>query len=160
MFCLRDSRWRLFPDRVHSIHGPIRFVHSIQLLCSFLRVQGKVCVVLVCLGLEGWSVELANVVAGGEYTCQVHGHVQAVWARLRDQFGGSHQLISSPFVLHLQLSQSLCSGESCLELVHAAIKVVLGLVENRIVLQDFKNCGLALESFFSKEKVGESIKGN
>ena len=84
---------------------------------------------------------------------QEHASVQPVWTRLADQFCCHHVLILRPAVLHSELAHSLRSSKSGLKPCLSAIKVVLGLVEHFVCLEDNQDSFLSCKNIFREEEL-------
>ena len=88
-------------------------------------------------------------------TYQEHALVQPVRPRLGYQVVGRHLVLLHPFVLHLELSQSLGSRQRRLEAVHSASKVVLALVKHLFRLENLEDPSLPVQTLGRVQKCRE-----
>ena len=83
--------------------------------------------------------------------------MKTIWPRLRDQGVGNLVILHIPLMLNLQLSHTLGSSKCDWELLNTAHEVVLTLIENRLLLEDGENLGLAVEVVLTKHEDGQLV---
>lgn len=81
--------------------------------------------------------------------------MQSIRRRLPQQIIRHDKIILRPIVLDGQLAQALRLLQGLLDAVDAAVKVVLGLVEDLLGLHDGEDVLLALEHLLGVEEFGQ-----
>lgn len=90
-------------------------------------------------------------------TNQEHAIVQTVWRRLAYKLICDLEIALRPVVLASKLVKSLGSAQGRLDTLHSSGKVVLRLVEDLIVLQNFENSVPLLKLGLGVKELGDGL---
>lgn len=105
-------------------------------------------------------VTLLTTASCSTSTHQEHAGVQSIRPRFAYELCSHLVLVAGPLVLDLQLLQPLRPRQRRLKSLNSAGKVILGLVEDLLSLENVQYLGLPVEDLLSEKEVGKLLNRN